>query len=410
VDRLSVLRFYRQVPPFLADALLAMMLGVLAVFEYTNPGDDGHQAGPLWLNAPLSVLLLLPLALRRRAPMATFVFGCVVVAVPSLFVDHTLFAFTGSFVTGIYLYTVARHLTIATARWAPVILIATIAIYAIRAPSTVSPGNLIFGILVYGLCWTTGRVLRRNAHTQQALAAALDQLAREQEQRERLAVLDERARLARDLHDVVAHAVALIIVQAGAARLALDDDLVAARASLLAIEQSGRVATGDLRRMLGLLRAFEEADAVAPAEQSPGSLAARRGAPEDLAPAPGLAQLGGLIEQMTQAGLEVDLAVTGTAPQLVPSLDVSVYRVVQEALTNVLKHAGPTSVRVHVDYTAGMLIDVVDDGPRGVRPHPPSGGHGLRGMQERVAMFGGQLRAGHQDRGFAVRVELPLPG
>ncbi len=410
MDRQSVLRLYRGVPPLLADSLLAAMLAVLAVFEYANPGDDGHQAGPLWLNVPLSALLILPLALRRRAPMRTFVFGCLVVAVPSLFVDHTLFAFTGSFVTGIYLYTVARHLTISTARWAPVILTAMIAIYALRAPSTVSPGNIIFGILVYGLCWSTGRVLRRNALTQLALTTALDQLAREQEQRERLAVLDERARLARDLHDVVAHAVALIIVQAGAARLALDDDVDAARASLLAIEQSGRVATADLRRMLGLLRAFDETDAVA----SPEHLSAFSAAPEvsarELTPAPGLSQLAALIEQMTQAGLDVDLTVTGAAPQLAPSLDVSAYRVVQEALTNVLKHAGPTSVRVRVDYTAGMLIDVVDDGPRGARPKPHGGGHGLHGMHERVAMFGGQLRAGRKGEGFAVRVELPRPG
>jgi signal transduction histidine kinase len=361
----------------------------LAAYEYAYPGDDGHQAGPLWLNAPLSILLVLPLAWRRRAPMPTFLIGHAVVAVPSLVVDHTLFAFTGMFVLAIYFYTVARHCDISVARWAPLVTIATLLIFAIRAPDTLEAGNLIFGVLVFGVCWVIGRVLRRFVLTQAALTDALEQLGREQEQRERLAVLDERARLARDLHDVVAHAVALMLVQAGAARMALADDVAATRDGLLALELTGRGATGDLRRLLGLLRADEASDS--------------------LAPMPGLDGLPVLFEQMAAAGLDVHVEVVGERPELSASLGMAAYRVVQEALTNVLKHAGPTTVLVNMQYSDAIRIEVIDFGAATDRAPAAPGGHGLAGMRERVALFGGRFWADRQDQGFAVRVELPLP-
>ena len=259
-------------------------------------------------------------------------------------------------------------------------------IYAIHAPSTLSAGNLIFGTLVYGVCWVVGRVLRQLTLSQRALTEALDQLGREQQQRERLAVLDERTRLARDLHDVVAHAVALMVVQAGAARVVLDDDVDAARRGLLAVEGIGREATGDLRRMLGLLRAPDD---------------------DSLDPAPGLDGLDGLIERMSQAGLDVDMQMTGDRPELSASLAMSVFRIVQEALTNVLKHVGPTKVVVRLDYGDQLRVSVLDAGPECQRERGPSSGHGLLGMQERVAMFGGEFSAGRHDDGFAVEVVLP---
>jgi signal transduction histidine kinase len=382
-------RAARRVPALAADSVLTVGLLVLAAYEYAYPGDDGHQAGPLWLNAPLSVLLLLPLVWRRRAPMVTLLIGNAVVVVPSLIVDHTLFAFSGSFVLGIYLYTVARHCELHIARWAPLITLATILIFSIHAPGMLNAGNVIFGTLVYGICWVTGRVLRRYSLTQAALTEALEQLGREHEQNERLAVSRERTRLARDLHDVVAHAVALMLVQAGAARLALDDDTAAARKGLLAVERIGREATGDLRRLLGLLRTEDE----------DGSLQ----------PAPGLDQLPALIEQVTLAGLEVELETIGEQPALSPSLSTSAYRIVQEALTNVLKHAGPSTVLIRLTYSDPVQIEVIDAGPRTLRGKATANGHGLVGMQERVALFGGSLRAAHQDNGFAVCVELPRP-
>jgi signal transduction histidine kinase len=306
-----------------------------------------------------------------------------------------------------YLYTVARHCEWRISRWALLAPLVTNLLYAVHVPQIRDWSDAFFGTLVFGLAYFLGLTLRRQAAQRAALADALAQLGREQEQRARLAVLDERARLARDLHDVVAHAVAVMLVQVGAARLALDDDPAAARDGLLNAEQTGREATGDLRRLLGLLRATDES--------------------EVLMPAPGVAGLPALREQMMRAGLDVDLEVIGDPPPLSPSLDLSVYRVVQEALTNVLKHAGPTTVRVRLDYcdpsSDGLRIQVVDDGPRGSagsgsagsrsavaeqRIAVPTSGHGLAGMRERVELFGGRIRAGREQGGFAVVVDLPL--
>jgi signal transduction histidine kinase len=382
--------------PFVADSLFVVALLLLAAYEYSHPGDDGFQAGPFALNAPLTVAELLPLAFRRRAPLTVYLLMNAVVTIPSLFVAHTLFAYSGSFPLALAMYTVARHREWRVSRWTPLIAVASSVIYSFHAPAVRDASDIIFGTIVYSLALGLGVTLRRQAAQRAALADALAQLGREQEQRARLAVLDERARLARDLHDVVAHAVAVMLVQVGASRLALDDDPEAAREGLLNAEQTGREATGDLRRLLGLLRATDES--------------------EVLVPAPGVAGLPALREQMVRAGLDVELEVIGDPPPLSPSLDLSVYRVVQEALTNVLKHAGPTTVRVRLDYSdpssEGLRIEVVDAGPQGTpgsRSAPPTSGHGLVGMRERVELFGGRVHAAQDSGGFAVVVDLPLP-
>lgn len=249
--------------------------------------------------------------------------------VPSLLTAHTLFAYTGYFPLVIYLYTVARHCELRTSRWALLGPPLALSSYAIHVPAVRDASDTIFAVIVFSIAWLFGLTIRRQALQKNALTQALAQLAEQQEQRERLAVLDERARLARDLHDVVAHAVALMLVQAGAARMALDDNIGAARSGLLAVERIGREATGDLRRLLGLLRAEHEQDS--------------------LQPAPGLDGLAELIEQMSLAGLGVQLEVIGEQPALSASLSMSAFRVVQEALTNVIKPAGPTSVLIRLD-------------------------------------------------------------
>jgi signal transduction histidine kinase len=375
--------------PFLVDSLLVAVLLLAAAFEYRYPGDDGHHAGAFALNFPLTVVGIVPLAWRRRAPVVTYLVGYAAVIVPSLFVAHTLFAYSGSLPSAFFLATVARHCNRRVARWAllgpPLLVLA----YDIHVPQARDAQDLITAIFVYGVAWIAGRGLRRASERKAALDQALADLTREQEQRQRLAVLNERARLARELHDVVAHAVALMLVQAGAARLALDTDVDAFHEGVLAVERIGREATADLRRLLGLMRA-----------DAPGDI---------LQSAPGVGDIRTLADQMTDAGLEVELNMTGPPPQLSPSLDLSVYRVLQEALTNVLKHAGPTNVRVLLDYTGPIGIDVVDAGPRTQRPTPAPSGHGLVGMRERVALFGGRVTAQPQGPGFAVHIELPLP-
>jgi signal transduction histidine kinase len=224
----------------------------------------------------------------------------------------------------------------------------------------------------------------------------------------------ERARIASELHDVVTHNVSVMIVQAGAARQVLDAAPQDARAALLAVEASGRAAMAELRHLLGLLSpAHPGADG---AEMSSADGPA---ADADLRPQPGLGQLPGLVSRMTAAGLPVDLHIGELPPDLPPGLDLAAFRVVQEALTNVLKHAGKPATSVRVDYRDGsLLLEVTDSG----RPIPAAGpvvvpgtGRGLAGLRERVGVYGGDLDAAPQPGGgWLVRaripVEAPVPG
>ncbi len=210
-----------------------------------------------------------------------------------------------------------------------------------------------------------------------------------QERQAREAVMDERVRIARELHDMVAHSVTVMVIQAGVVRRRLDAGLPVDPQLLQSIESSGREAVGELRRTLGLLR----------------------GEGADLAQPPaGLDRLDELIAQVREAGLAVSLRRAGVPVPLLPAVDLSAYRIAQEALTNVLKHAGPARVTVTVDYRAdGLHLGVENDGAGVPGPAPSGGGQGLIGMRERVTLFGGDLRAGPRaGGGFAVHARLPV--
>ncbi len=232
--------------------------------------------------------------------------------------------------------------------------------------------------------------LRRREERAVALEAEAQRLAREREERARAAVAAERARIARDLHDVIAHSVSVMTVQGGAARLLLDQDAQRAREPLLAVEETGHQAMAEMRRLLGIVHAEQDAPA--------------------LAPQPGLADLEALVEQVRQAGLPVALEVQGAPKPLAPGLGLAGYRIVQEALTNALKHAGPARAWVTVRYDADALVlEIADDGAGGGGSDGGGSGHGLVGMRERVALYGGELAAGWRPGGgFAVRARLPL--
>jgi signal transduction histidine kinase len=218
-------------------------------------------------------------------------------------------------------------------------------------------------------------------------AAAVRASIRERQVRE--AVMDERVRIARELHDMVAHSVTVMVIQAGVVRRRLDAGLPVDPQLLHGIESSGREAVGELRRTLGLLRG-EGADIAQP-------------------PA-GLDRLDELIGQVREAGLTVTVKRLGEPAPLLPAVDLSAYRIVQEALTNVLKHAGPARVTVTVDHRAdGLHLGVENDGAAVSGPAPDGGGQGLIGMRERVVLFGGELSAGPRDGGgFAVHARLPV--
>ena len=241
-----------------------------------------------------------------------------------------------------------------------------------------------FVALIVSTPWFVGRAMRTRVRESEELGRRTEEL--EQERIE--AIAEERARIARELHDVVAHSVTVMVVQAGAAEEMLKLDPGRAVEPLHAVQDTGRQALVEMSRLVGLLRE-------------------RDGDPE-LAPQPGLARVDELLAQMRRAGLRVELHVEGERRALPIGVDLSAYRILQEALTNTLKHAGSADAEVNLRYSADTFeLEVLDDGAGD--GDGPSGGHGLAGMRERASVFGGELAAGPRpEGGFAVRVRLPL--
>jgi signal transduction histidine kinase len=240
--------------------------------------------------------------------------------------------------------------------------------------------GIVFYALLWGAPWVAGRAVRRRRLS--------DRRAEQEKARAQAAILEERARIARELHDVVAHAISVIVLQARGGRRVLDAEPADARDAFATIERTGRQALEEMRRLLGMLRASDEELA--------------------LAPQPTLKELDRLVEQVRAAGLPVEVAIEGEPRELPPGVDLSAYRIVQEALTNALKHAGPARARVLLRYQANDLeVEIADDGP-GTGDGSGSG-HGLIGMRERVSVYGGELQAGRRpEGGYALRARLPL--
>jgi signal transduction histidine kinase len=257
---------------------------------------------------------------------------------------------------------------------------------------------LFMGALLLGV-WAAGDTARASEARAEALEVRSARLEAERHEDAARAAADERARIARELHDVIAHNVSVMVVQAAAARRIVDRDPDQARESLATIESTGRQALAEMRRLLGVIRRDDE--------------------PPAAAPQPTLARLPSLIDEMRASGLPVDLSVDGAVRALPPGIDVNAYRIVQEALTNALRHVGRTSTRVAVRYRNDAVeVEVVDDGPADghdaadrVSSAQPSTGHGLVGMRERVTLVRGELEAGPRpEGGFRVWARLPFEG
>jgi signal transduction histidine kinase len=299
----------------------------------------------------------------------------------------------GTFAALIIVYSAASR----TGTWrgilAALITAAGVTIYYATDRSDPSMTGAVTTYATYAAGWGLGTYARSRREYTRVVEERASLLDRERELRAREAVADERARIARELHDVVGHALNLIVIQSGGAQRVFDSKPDVARESLASIESTGREALTDMERMLGILRGAENAGA--------------------LSPQPGLGSVGALVDHVTKAGLPVDVIVEGTPLPLPPSVDLSAYRIIQEALTNALKHADAARARVTIRHSRGSLeLEVTDDG-QGAHARrldgDGAGGRGLIGMRERVALFGGELSAAPlREGGFRVHAKLPL--
>ncbi|HEX6867615.1 MAG TPA: sensor histidine kinase [Candidatus Limnocylindrales bacterium] len=252
---------------------------------------------------------------------------------------------------------------------------------------------LVLPFVVVVPSWLVGDVVRTRRLDAAKRQAEAQRVAQENETRLRTAVAEERRAMARELHDVVAHGVSVMLIQSGAARQVIHTAPDLAEEALLTVEATGREAMAELRRLLGVLNDDGEATG--------------------LAPQPGVDQLGALVERVREAGLPTELSIDGSPRPLPASLDVTVYRIVQEALTNALRYARRAATLVHLSYDTDQLrLEILDDGPAGAADATAGSGRGLVGMQQRAVQVGGRLEAGPRlGGGYAVRAWLPLePG
>ena len=369
------------------DIAIAATLAITGIAEVwaSSAFDDDPRA-----LLTLAVLAMtLPLVFRRRWPLpvlvATLFWATVTGAAWDLFDD----AAVGMGVLLVAAYAVAAYRELRGAAIGGATLLAWGA--AAMVWDDVPFGDYLFVAIILGGVWAAGRTVRSRRQLAVALADKNVLLEHEQEARAKQAVAEERTRIARELHDVVAHNVSVMVVQAGAERRSLGDDRPATREALEAIEQTGRQALTEMRRLLGMLR--KDDDELA------------------LAPQPSMEHLELLVSQVREAGMPVELEVEGEPEPLPAGVDLSAYRIVQEALTNALKHAGPARALVRVRYRRDELeLEILDDGPGPAADATNgAGGHGLIGMRERVSMFGGDLAAGERSGGgYSVHARLPL--
>lgn len=336
----------------------------------------------------LGLLATVPLAFRCTHPLAAYLVSWLasmaIVKLTSEFDDNSLI-FVVVFVAVLYSFGANAR---GRQAWAATVLIPlAIAAFVTDDGDGFHWGDIIFGALVVGGPWAAGLTIRLRRQSERSLTLRTAELERDQEQRAREAVAEERARIARELHDVVAHAISVVVVQSRGGRKVLDRDPAAARTAFDSIERTGEQALGEMRRLLGMLREDDEG--------------------RSRAPQPSLERLEALVDEMRASGLPVELEIEGAPNGIPPGIDVSGYRIVQEALTNVLKHAGPAIAHVGVRFSADAVeIDVVDDGRGGLTA--PGTGNGLLGIRERVAVVGGEIEAGpRSEGGFAVRARLP---
>jgi signal transduction histidine kinase len=375
------------------DWVLALVLAVLFQIEVWTidpshpPGDVGttvFSSAERAVAAAAGLVFTISLAWRRRAPLA--VLGvAIAISIVANVVAVLDAATTPAIAIVLAVYSAGAHTTGLRAWMGG---LGAAALIAANVAEQFSLGDLLFIALIVGGAWLAGRAMRYRRDRERVLERLTVDLEREREEKARAAVAEERVRIARELHDVVAHAISVIVLQARGGRRSLATHPGETREALDTIEATGSEALAEMRRLLGMLRRDDEEIA--------------------LAPQPSLRYLDTLAAQVREAGLPVDLSIEGEPIELPPGVDLSAYRIVQEALTNALKHAGPATARVAVRYRENDLeLEIADTG---LGAGASGGdGHGLAGMRERVFLYGGKIEAGPRDGGgFAVRARLPL--
>ena len=373
---------------FWFDGLVVVGAGVSIAGAVVGQGRLHGPEGPMWLDIVLALIIAPPLLLRRRFPFGAPVAVGAGVVIAS-FADNSLVPFDFvAFLAGcaaVFLLAQLREPRQAVAGLAMAVGVEAI---VVRNDPRGQVGQLVFVSLVFTVVWVVGFMLgRKFAEADEARERAA-RAEREREAEARAAVAEERARIARELHDVVGHSVSVMTVQASGVRRLLREDQHREREALLIVERTGREALAEMRRMVGVLRRPEEAPA--------------------LAPQPSLEHVERLVEQAREAGLPVELRVRGEAVDLPAGVDLTAYRLVQEGLTNALKHANASHAEVLVDYGDGAIEVMVSDDGRGLG-NGDGGGHGLVGMRERAKLLGGRLHVrSTPGRGTRISAQVPL--
>jgi signal transduction histidine kinase len=366
--------------------LLIGALGVAAVIELILP--PGAPSSSRWFAVPAVAVLMLPLFTRRRFPFGAPAAYWILAAVLS-FVDGVLIPSVESlFPVGLASAALLGNLRDPRQAWtgfAIVLAGITLVVYNIPGHTT---AELILIPVDFAIAWAAGFALHMRGEQAEAAEVRATQAEREREAASRVAVAEERARIARELHDIVAHAVSVMVLQVGAVRHKLPDERAADRDALRGVERAGRTALTEMRRLLAAMR--------------------RNGEDVEFTPQPGLDGLDSLLEEIGRAGLPVELHVDGEPFPLPRGIDLSAYRIVQEGLTNTLKHARASDVDVTVRYRPDELeIEVRDNGQGSATSDGL--GHGLVGIHERVKLYGGEMSAGTATGGgFVLSTRLPI--
>jgi signal transduction histidine kinase len=370
--------------------LLIAFLAIAGMLELVvGRNSPGAPPTTLWLSIPVVGVLVLPLFARRRFPFAAPA-AYWLLATALTFVDGLLVAFVGSLgVVGLATAFLLGNLRNGLKAGAGlVIVLVGIVIVVYNIPGPQPAGDFVFIPLRFVVAWVAGYALRERAEQAEAAEERAAHAEREREAAARVAVAEERARIARELHDIVAHAVSVMVLQVGAVRHKLPDALAEDREALRRVERAGRTALAEMRRLLAAMR--------------------REGDEAELVPQPGLDGLESLVEEIGRAGLPVALHVDGQPVPLPRGVDLSAYRIVQEGLTNALKHAHASDADVMVRYRPDELEIEVRDNGRGTATSDGLG-HGLIGVRERVKIYGGQMTAGTApDGGFVLSTRLPV--